>query len=80
MTTSSGKHFEDVSHAHIISLMYELVISAEVTDDLSVGLDRHRNRRQQELTNNKEKVISILELCSSMSSALQRVKKMRLKN
>ena len=25
LTTSSGKHLEDVSHAHIVSLMYKLI-------------------------------------------------------
>ena len=54
-TTSSGKNLEDVSHAHIVSLMHKLVISAKVSDDLSIGLDRHRNRRQQELTNNNKR-------------------------
>ena len=56
MRTSSGKHLEDISHAHIVSLMYKLIISAEDSDDLSFGFhpDR-RERRQQELTNNRNK-------------------------
>ena len=49
---SSGKHSEDISHTHIVSLVYKLITSARDTVDLSVGLDRHRNRRQRELTNN----------------------------
>ena len=53
LTTSSGKHLEDISHAHIVSLMYKLVFSAEDIDDLSIGFDRDRGRRRQELTNNK---------------------------
>ena len=53
LTASSGKHLEDISHAHIVSLLYKLITSAKGLDDLSGGFDRDRNRRQQELTNNK---------------------------
>ena len=52
-TTSSGKHLEDISHAHVVSLMYKLITSAKGSDDLSTGFDRDRNRRQRELTNSK---------------------------
>ena len=53
LTTSSGKHLEDVSHAHIVSLMYKLITTAKGCDDLSIGFDRDRTRRRNELTNNK---------------------------
>ena len=53
LTTSSGKHIEDVSHAHVVSLMYKLLTSAKGSDDLSIGFDRDRGRRRNELTNNK---------------------------
>ena len=53
LTTSGGKHVEDISHAHIVSLMYKLISSAKDCDDLSIGFDRSRDRRKQELTNNK---------------------------
>ena len=53
LTTSSGKHFEDISHAHIVSLLYQLITSARDADDLSIGFDRDRGGRQRELTNNK---------------------------
>ena len=53
LTSSSGKHIEDFSHAHIVSLMYKLITSARDTDGLSTGFDRNRNRAKQELTNNK---------------------------
>ena len=33
--------------------MYTLLISSRGSDDLSIGFDRDRNRRQRELTNNK---------------------------
>ena len=33
--------------------MYKLITSVRGCDDLSIGLDRDRNRRQRELTNNK---------------------------
>ena len=54
LTTSSGKHLEDISHAHIVSLMYKLLTSSKDSDDLSIGFDRNRDRRQRELTNNKK--------------------------
>ena len=53
LTTSSGKHLENFDHAHIVSLMYKLLTSSRVSDDLSIGFDRDPNRRQRELTNNK---------------------------
>ena len=49
ITTSSGKHLEDISHSHIISLMYKLITSSKDSDDLSMGFDRSRNRRKDEL-------------------------------
>ena len=48
LTKSSGKHLEDFSHAHLVSLMYKLIPSAKDTDNLSTSFDRDRNRRQQE--------------------------------
>ena len=53
MTTSSGKHSEDISHAHIVSSMYKVLTGARDADDLSIGFDRDRFRRLRELTNNK---------------------------
>ena len=53
LTTSSGKHLENIDHAHIVCLMYKLITSSRVSDDLSFGFDRDRNRRQRELTINK---------------------------
>ena len=54
LTTSSGKHLENIDHAHIVSLMYKLLTSIRDSDDLSIGFDRDRNRRKRELTNNKK--------------------------
>ena len=53
LATSSGKHLDEISHAHIVSLMYKLLSSSKGSDDLSIGFDRDRNRRKRELTNNK---------------------------
>ena len=53
LTTCSGKHPEDISHARIVSLMYKQREGAEYTDDLSNGFDRARGRRKHELTNIK---------------------------
>ena len=44
LTTSSGKHIKEISHAHIVCLMYKLTISSRNTDDLSIGFDRDCNR------------------------------------
>ena len=43
LTTSSGKHLEDINHAHIVSLMYRLITSARGSNDLSIGFDRDFN-------------------------------------
>ena len=53
LTTSSGKHLEDISHAHLVSLMYKLITSSKDSIDLSVGFDYSRNRRRDELALNK---------------------------
>ena len=33
LTTSSGKHMKDISHAHLVSLMYKLITSSKGSDD-----------------------------------------------
>ena len=53
LSTSSGKHLEEISHANIVSLMYKLLTSCKDSDDLSIGFDRNGGRRKNELTNNK---------------------------
>ena len=53
LTTSSGKHLENINHAHIVSLMYKLLSSSKGSDDLAIGFDRDRTKRRNELTNNK---------------------------
>ena len=53
LTTSSGKHLEGISHAHLVSSTYKLITSDTDTDDLSVVFDRDRGSRRDELTNNK---------------------------
>ena len=53
LTTSSGKHLEEISLAHIVSLMYKLLTSSKESDDLSSGFVRSRDKRKRELTNNK---------------------------
>ena len=54
LTTSSGKNLKNIDHGHIVSLMYKLLTSSRGSDDLSIGFDRDRGRRQRELTNNKK--------------------------
>ena len=53
LTNSSGKHLENIDHAHIVSLMYEIISSIRDSNDLSIGFDRDRDRRKRELLNNK---------------------------
>ena len=53
LTTSSGKHLEDIKYDHLVSLMYELIKSGKDSDDLSKGFDRSRNRRKDKIALNK---------------------------
>ena len=53
LTTHSGKHLENIDHAHTVSLIYKLITSSRGSDDLSIGFDRDRTRRRNELTNIK---------------------------
>ena len=53
LTTSSGKHLEEISHTHIVSLMYKLLSSSKGSDNLSIGFDRDRGKRKRELTDDK---------------------------
>ena len=46
LQSSSGKHIEEINHAHAVCLMYNFVTSARITDDLSIGFDSDRGRRQ----------------------------------
>ena len=57
---SSGKPLEDISHAHIVSLIEKPTTSARDTDDLSICFDRDCARRQQELTNKKKQKVNIM--------------------
>ena len=54
LTTSSEKHLEENNHALFVSLMYQLLTSAKECEDFSIGFDRSRDRRKQELTNIKK--------------------------
>ena len=53
LTTSSGKHLEEINHAHIVSLMYKLLSSSKGSHDWSNGFERSCDRRQREFTINK---------------------------
>ena len=53
LQSSSGKHIEEINHAHIVYFFYKLITSGRNTDDLSIGFDRDRGRIQRELTNHK---------------------------
>ena len=53
LTTSSGKHLENVDNLHLISLMYKLLTSTSQTSQLLYGFEENLSVRRQELTNNK---------------------------
>ena len=53
LSTSSGKHLEDISHAHLVSLMYKVIASSKDSNDLSIGFDHSRNTRRDELALNE---------------------------
>ena len=50
MTTSCGKLLEDISHAHLVSLMQKLLTSRRGGDNFSLGFHRNRGVRRDELT------------------------------
>ena len=47
------KQLEDILHAHLVSLVFNLITSAKDSDDLSIGFDRNRGGKHRELTDNK---------------------------
>ena len=49
LTTSSGKHLENIEHGHIACLKYNIVTTARGCDDFSFGFDRSCERRQREV-------------------------------
>ena len=53
LTTSSGKHLEEIRHARLVSLKYKLLTSSKDSNDFSIGFDRSRNRRREEMTTKK---------------------------
>ena len=76
LTTSPGKHLEEISHAHIVSVMYKFLTSSRGSDDSSIGFDRDRDRRRREVTNfknNKENIM--LEFICKMCLVLAKIKK-----
>ena len=53
LTTSSGKHLENVDNLHRISLLIKLLTSTQQTSQLMYGFEESGTIRRQELTNNK---------------------------
>ena len=53
MTTASGKHPQDITHAEIAYSVHKLLTSAKDLDDLSIGFDLDCGTRQQDLTKNE---------------------------
>ena len=55
LTTGNGKHLKEISHAQLVSLMYKLITSNKVKNDLSIGFNHRRDRRRNKLAQNKNK-------------------------
>ena len=56
LRTFSGKHLEDISHAHIDSLMYKLITSAKDSEYVYfIGFNKARGRRRDDIAFNKNK-------------------------
>ena len=54
LKTSIEKHLEDISHAHLVFLLYKLKTSARSSDCMYIGFDRYRRKKhQKELATNK---------------------------
>ena len=53
LTTNSGKHLDDNSQAHIVSLMYKILPSSRGGDDLSLAFHPDRIVRREEIACNK---------------------------
>ena len=53
LTSSSRKPPENIEHDHIACLMYKVLTTGRGCDVLSIGFDRSCDRRQRELTKNK---------------------------
>ena len=53
LTTSPGKHLENIEHGHIACLLYILLTAARECDELSIGFDLNHDKRKRELTNDK---------------------------
>ena len=55
LRTSSGKHLEDISHAHIVPFLFKKLTSIKNRDDLFIGFDHSRSRRDQLARNKKRR-------------------------
>ena len=53
LTSHSSKHLEEIANAHPACLIFKVITSSKDSDDLSIGFDRNRGRRKNELTNKK---------------------------
>ena len=55
LRTSSGKHSEDISHAHIVPFLFKKLTSIKNRDDFFIGFDHSRSRRRDQLARNKKR-------------------------
>ena len=54
LSTCSGKQLEYIVIVHIACLLYKLLTSSRGSDDLFIGFDRSRDRRQRKLNDNRK--------------------------
>ena len=62
--------------AHDICLLYDLILSSEDSDDLSIGFHPDITTHKRELTNNKNINLSCWKLFEKMFLILQSIRKM----
>ena len=76
LTTIRGKLLEDISHAHIVSLLCKPITRAEEFNDLSFGFDRDCVTRQKEFTTNKNQEGKYQrDLCSGINLVMDCINK-----
>ena len=76
LASSIGKSLEDISRAQTVRVLYKLVPSSRGSDEMSIGFDRDREVKQQELNHKANENNYLLDLSYVTFQALRNVKKM----
>ena len=76
LSSSIGEEIEKIGNAHLIRLMFKLIISRRDGDASSIGFHRNIEALERELINNKTtKGIFHNRICLNMFLVLQSIKK-----